>query len=442
MLRSLAVFALLAALLIAGCQRDKPKEDSGGPGPAVEQSSATVQRPLPRSQTFYAAQQALKGAAAPGGAADPGRLLFDGDKRAAADLSAPPVSVASADGKSGKTVTYTAAARPDSLKVGEVPSPRAARLSSGAAAGVQAGRPSGLLASAKGPQAAAGGAGSQASSGDSSSAASRPRLAAAASQGCPEGMADIEGRFCIDRWEAVTIDRRTGAPLSPYYTPNPAQKWPGVAAQYKSWADKPSPRGYAMPELPEMEKSGIFEPAAVSKPGVYPQGFMNHALADLACRNAGKRLCTHDEWYRACVGPDGPRPAPGGPYPIAFPYGKTYDKGRCNFQVVAGHPLLIVGRSSSELDDPRLMLADKSGRRLLAKTGAFSDCTNDYGVYDMVGNQDEVIADMVGDHMVFVGSFYSRDQGGNPRGCASAISAHHASLYSDYSIGYRCCKDR
>jgi formylglycine-generating enzyme required for sulfatase activity len=102
---------------------------------------------------------------------------------------------------------------------------------------------------------------------------------------------------------------------------------------------------------------------------------------------------------------------------------------------------MIVGRSSSELDDPRLMLAESGGRRLLAKTGTFSECANAYGVYDMVGNQDEVVSDTVGDHMVFVGSFYSRAQS-KPLGCASAISAHHASLYTDYSIGLRCCKDR
>ncbi len=255
---------------------------------------------------------------------------------------------------------------------------------------------------------------------------------------CPDGMASIDGAYCIDRWEASVVDANSGTPLSPYYTPNPSPRWPGAPWQYSAWSQKPSPRGYPMPDLPDIQKTGAFEPKAVSKPGVFPQGFSNRAIAARACTNAGKRLCSRDEWYKACVGPNGPRPT-NGQYPVAFPYGPSYEKGKCNFQVVPGHPLMIVGRSSSQLDDPRLMLAESGGQRLLAKTGAFDQCTNAYGVYDMVGNQDEVVSDTSGDHMIFVGGFYSRDQGARPSGCASAISAHHASLYTDYSIGFRCC---
>jgi hypothetical protein len=259
----------------------------------------------------------------------------------------------------------------------------------------------------------------------------------AGSRRCPAEMASVNG-FCIDRWEDTTVDMGSGQSLSPYYTPNPAKSWPGAPWQFGAWSRKPSPHGYPMPDLPDIHKTGAFEPKAVSAPGVYPQGFMNREIADRSCRNAGKRLCTRDEWYRACVGPSGPQPS-NGQYPVAFPYGRTYEKGKCNFQVVPGHPLMIVGRSSSELDDPRLMLAQSGGQRLLAKSGDFSQCTNAYGVYDMVGNQDEVVADTNGSHMVFVGGFYSRDQGANPNGCASAIGAHDATKYTDYSIGFRCC---
>ena len=45
-----------------------------------------------------------------------------------------------------------------------------------------------------------------------------------------------------------------------------------------------------------------FTPMAVSKPNVYPQGFMTRIAAGQACSNAGKRLCTREEWYRACAG--------------------------------------------------------------------------------------------------------------------------------------------
>ncbi|MBI5208732.1 MAG: hypothetical protein HY927_02015 [Elusimicrobia bacterium] len=264
-------------------------------------------------------------------------------------------------------------------------------------------------------------------------------LASPARAGCPEGMADVGSAFCIDRYEATVVERDTRQPVSPYYTPNPAKGYLGARWQFKRWADKPSSAGVDMPEFPEVER-GPFEPMAVSKEGVYPQGFMNRAVAERACRNAGKRLCKRSEWYKACVGPDVRRP-PDGHYAPRFPYGAKYEKGKCNYHVVPGHPLLLLGRSSSELDDPRLMLAQNNGMRLLAKTGAFAECTNGYGVYDMVGNQDEVVDDKAGDNMIFVGSFYSRAQGAQPDGCASAISAHHASGYIDYSIGFRCCAD-
>lgn len=38
---------------------------------------------------------------------------------------------------------------------------------------------------------------------------------------CPPEMVDVAGRFCIDRWEASTVDADSGRPLSPYYPPNP-----------------------------------------------------------------------------------------------------------------------------------------------------------------------------------------------------------------------------
>ncbi|HBL18934.1 MAG: hypothetical protein A2X36_03825 [Elusimicrobia bacterium GWA2_69_24] len=273
--------------------------------------------------------------------------------------------------------------------------------------------------------------------GDRSSSA-RPRPAGNAAQGsCPEGMANIEGRYCIDRWEASVVDRATHEPASPYYTPNPSKRWPGAVWQYEHWSAKPSLANYPMPELPDFERSPSFSPMAVSKPGVYPQGFMNKPAAELACRNAGKRLCAREEWHQACAGPDAPQ-AQGGSFPVTFPYGKSYQKGMCNFGT--SHPLMILKRSNNELSDPRLMLAESGGRRVLARTGDFAQCRNSYGVYDMVGNQDEIVADPPGDNMVFVGSFYSRAVSGTPRGCASAITSH-AESYNDYSIGFRCCSE-
>lgn len=253
---------------------------------------------------------------------------------------------------------------------------------------------------------------------------------------CPPEMTAVD-QFCIDKWEASVVDKNTGQDASPYFVLDARKGFPGARWQEARWKAKPHAK-YPLPPLPPAHASDAFEPKAVSRPGVYPQGFSTRPTAELACKNAGKRLCTRAEWYKACAGSS----APAGKFPVTFPYGPKYAAGTCNFNVSGGHPLLILGRSSSELDDPRLMLAEKSGKRLLARTGDYSGCVSPCGVYDMVGNQDEIVADRNGQNMTFVGSFYSRDQSrGGPQGCASAIIGHVAT-YFDYSLGFRCCADR
>jgi len=72
----------------------------------------------------------------------------------------------------------------------------------------------------------------------------------------------------------------------------------------------------------------------------------------------------------------------------------------------------------------------------LAKTGAHVGCTNGYGVYDMVGNLHEWVADPDG---TFYGGFY-QDTTSQGDGCAYITTAH-AAKYHDYSTGFRCCAD-
>jgi len=70
------------------------------------------------------------------------------------------------------------------------------------------------------------------------------------------------------------------------------------------------------------------------------------------------------------------------------------------------------------------------------KTGERSACTNEYGVYDMVGNLHEWIDDPEG---TFRGGFYM-DTRTNGEGCEYATTAH-SNKYHDYSTGFRCCLD-
>jgi formylglycine-generating enzyme len=86
----------------------------------------------------------------------------------------------------------------------------------------------------------------------------------------------------------------------------------------------------------------------------------------------------------------------------------------------------------AEMNDPRLNQLTET----LAPTGSHEGCTNDYGVYDMVGNLHEWTDDP---HGTFQGGYYL-DTHLNGDGCAYRTVAH-AMTYHDYSTGFRCCAD-
>jgi formylglycine-generating enzyme required for sulfatase activity len=168
----------------------------------------------------------------------------------------------------------------------------------------------------------------------------------------------------------------------------------------------------------------------VSVPGAFPQGYISGVEAAQACANAGKRLCSRDEWRKACVGPR----------TLQFGYGDVREHGRCNDH--GRSPMLIVLGTTSEsprdewspdrMNDARLNALPGS----LARTGEHADCTNEYGVFDMVGNLHEWTSDPDG---TFQGGYYL-DTSINGDGCAYRTTAHDFG-YHDYSTGFRCCAD-
>ena len=249
-----------------------------------------------------------------------------------------------------------------------------------------------------------------------------PGMAALASSRCPAEMVDVRGRFCIDRYEVTLVDQRQGRRLSPYYHPTRAQ----TAASFKDWSRSTQGANVAVPPPPDFQLSEEFEPRAESHPSVTPSGYLSATIADLACRNAGKRLCTLDEWVLACRGQGGHK----------FPYGDQYQEGRCNV-FRESHPgqILHHDMSTGHLD-PRLNLVEGANGPLLRKTGATETCKSNWGsdaIYDMVGNLDEWVDAPVG---AFVGGFYARS---TREGCDSKVSSHPRA-YFDYSLGTRCCR--
>ena len=216
--------------------------------------------------------------------------------------------------------------------------------------------------------------------------------AAAAEDACRPGMVSIEGSYCIDRYEASLVETLPSGeerPFSPFST---------LADQHVR---------------------------AVSEPHVYPQGYISAKQADRACRASGKRLCRVAEWQQACRGPANNR----------YGYADEREPGKCNDKGQNPVVRLFGFRyDASTMNRPQLNQLPGT----LSKTGEHSGCSNGYGVYDMVGNLHEWVADPKG---AFYGGYY-QDVGsvGHGHGCGYKTTAHEA-RYHDYSTGFRCCAD-
>jgi hypothetical protein len=172
---------------------------------------------------------------------------------------------------------------------------------------------------------------------------------------------------------------------------------------------------------------------AVPAHGIFPQGYISEVQAAAACAASGKRLCTLEEWTAACRG----RPA----HDYVYPYGDTYEAGRCN----EGDESPIVrlfgptpSYSAAELNDPRCDQLDGG----LARGGSYAGCASAYGAFDMHGNLHEWVDDTPVATEPQLGSFvggYFVDAKLNGPGCEYRTTAHEKA-YHDYSTGFRCCK--
>ncbi|MBM4376458.1 MAG: SUMF1/EgtB/PvdO family nonheme iron enzyme [Deltaproteobacteria bacterium] len=248
------------------------------------------------------------------------------------------------------------------------------------------------------------------------SAPTASSTAAPANIPCPPEMALVQ-RTCVDRHEAHLV------------VPN----GPGTFAIHPHHQRPPS--------------EALYE--ARSAPEVFPQAYLSRKEAEVACKAARKRLCTYDEWRRACRGRAG----------HLYPYGAKGIRGACN----SGKPHLLpqlfggnarVWKYDEHFNSP--LLNQKDG--YLARTGSHPECASDEDVHDLVGNLHEWVSGTVTrdfverleqhkverrkqpwrvGNAIFVGGFYSTNSEHGP-GCTNVTIAHEP-RYHDYSTGFRCC---
>ncbi len=234
------------------------------------------------------------------------------------------------------------------------------------------------------------------------SMAPRPSMPLASALGldCPSGMVPVRG-FCIDTHEAATEVVDVGKDGKVHVV--------GKHSPFKPIGDE--------------------RVRAVPAKGRVPQGHISQEQAAAACKLAGKRLCSDEEWITACKGKK----------PTTFPYGDDRVPGRCNDEGRSGMNLLFGGGGAEapegaytqeNMNDERLNRTEGS----LAVGGRHTRCKSSYGAFDMVGNLHEWTSAGGG---TFRGGYYL-DVTINGDGCDYKTTAH-SPKYFDYSTGFRCC---
>lgn len=163
---------------------------------------------------------------------------------------------------------------------------------------------------------------------------------------------------------------------------------------------------------------------APNEKGTYPLYAQSAFEAEAYCSAHQKQLCTHNQWYIACVGPERK----------LYPYGNTYHKGTCNddktgWTEVPWH----------QMGSPAWIETAKS-RYKGETSGSRPACVSGYGVYDLTGNVAEWVREpRVPYKYVVKGGYWYGVMFGTPSCGFSNIG--HSPGFNSYEFGFRCCKD-
>ncbi len=133
------------------------------------------------------------------------------------------------------------------------------------------------------------------------------------------------------------------------------------------------------------------------------KGPVSFTQAEARCKKRGKRICTTQEWEKACKGR----------YNRKFPYGNKFNADKCNTADADGEP------------------------RKYKRTGSFKKCRSPYGLYDMSGNLAEWTKNGNSSKQILKGGSYKSED--FDAKCSSVKKASKGSRKSTY--GYRCCSN-
>jgi formylglycine-generating enzyme len=219
---------------------------------------------------------------------------------------------------------------------------------------------------------------------------------------CPAGMVLVEGDYCTQVEHTCLVE---------WYAPQNNKRVCEQFAPEAKCVGKRVPKRYCIDKFAWPNKEG-------ERPEV-----MNHFYqAQVKCAAMGKRMCTESEWNFACEGPE-MKP---------FPHGYTRDPRKCN--------------GDHEWDSPNMTKVGARDPKELARlwrgvpSGSQPECVSDFGVHDLPGNNDEVVA---GDSPK---AKYSSVNTGGPwysgvrNQCRPKVYTHEEGFYY-YFLGFRCCSN-
>jgi formylglycine-generating enzyme len=223
---------------------------------------------------------------------------------------------------------------------------------------------------------------------------------------CPSGMLLVDGEYCSKvehECKRSWFDKSNKKTVCEEF--EPVSRCTGTKSKRRFCIDK-----YTWP----------------NEKGARPEVMNRFHQAQMKCAAVGKRLCTESEWTLAC---EGPRMLP-------FPYGYVRDTKKCHGDLDWDSPDMnkVAARDPEEL--ARLWKGVRNGSQ--------PECVSEYGVPDLPGNVDDVVASETSDG-TWRGKYDSVHTGGPwYRGvrnqCRPKIYTHDEGFYY-YFLGFRCCAE-
>jgi formylglycine-generating enzyme required for sulfatase activity len=179
---------------------------------------------------------------------------------------------------------------------------------------------------------------------------------------------------------------------------------------------------------------------APNQKGVKPLLMQTAPQAEAWCAERSKRLCTEDEWLRACRGTAG----------WDFPYGPKYEEHHCNhdkrFIPPRWKTLHRWPAPAGKAEAARLDQSEPSGAR--------ETCTTPEGVFDLTGNAAEWVvktqahpeacldAEQAKHRHVVQGCYWGKCYRKPHQPRCGYVNCSHPGRFRSYEFGFRCCKDR